>query len=545
MSRSRNLFDPGPPPDQTGGGPIRIERGGGREAMNRLARWLDNPIFVKHRRSRLRRGQFLPSLAVVMTLALCAVVIGYQWDGLRGGGTFGALMALQATILGFMGASQVGSSVNRARDSGVFEFHRVSPLPPWDLAFGFFFGAPVREYLLFASTLPFSLVCVAAGRPSVFGFFQLMVPLLLGAWLLHAVALLNSLLWKPSKSSARGVIGLVLFLVFGGGTMISAFAGAATTVDEAPTLNFFSLQLPWLVTLAIETLPAIGFLMLASARKIASERAPALSKPQAIACLASGSTLLLGLAWNIPEFGYWTLAVLYATIFGALILAIPATPGSAEYSKGVLGASREGRAHPSAWSDRGLNRLTIVAFALVTLVVPTVAWYAVDAQAPVTPFRPPMLSYSLPIAIGVFVVAYFGLALQYFQLRFARRAGALMGLFVFLTWILPLPLGAISAAGHARNAAPGDGPDTVSAVLASLSPVAGIALSSGVAELPGHQAVQMAALLPAIGFAFLFNNLVISVRRRIEKMILEATPKPARPDPDFEPAEKQEPILLG
>ncbi len=513
--------------------------------MNRLARWLDNPIFVKHCRSRLRRGQFLPSLAVVMTLGLCAVVIGYQYDGLRGGGTFGALMALQATVLGFMGASQVGSAVNRARESGVFEFHRVSPLPPLDLALGFFFGAPVREYLLFASTLPFSVVCVAMGRPSVFGFFQLMVPLLLGAWLLHAVSLLNSLLWKPSKNSARGVVALVLFLVFGGSGMIGAFAGATVSVDEAPTFHFFALALPWLVTLAIEILPAIGFLMLASTRKIASERAPALAKPQAIACLATGSTLLLGLAWNAPEFGYWTLAVLYTTILGALVLAIPVTPGSAEYSKGVLGASREGRAHPSTWSDRGLNRLTIVAFALVTLITPTVAWYAVDAQAPPTPFRSPMLSYSLPIAIGVFVVASFGLAWQYFQLRFAKRAGAFMGLFVFLTWILPLPIAAISAAGYARNAVPGQGPDTFSAALASLSPVAGIALSSGIGELPSQQIVQMAALLPPIGFAFLFNNLVVSVRRKLEKTILEATPAPTTPpDPEFELVEKQEPIAI-
>ena len=38
--------------------------------MNRLALWLDNPILVKHVRSRLRRVQMLPSIAVVMVIAL-------------------------------------------------------------------------------------------------------------------------------------------------------------------------------------------------------------------------------------------------------------------------------------------------------------------------------------------------------------------------------------------------------------------------------------------------------------------------------------------
>ena len=34
--------------------------------MNQLALWLDNPILVKHVRSRLRRSQILPSIAIVM-----------------------------------------------------------------------------------------------------------------------------------------------------------------------------------------------------------------------------------------------------------------------------------------------------------------------------------------------------------------------------------------------------------------------------------------------------------------------------------------------
>ena len=73
------------------------------------------------------------------------------------------LLALQAVILVVMGASQVGSSVGAARASGILDFHRVSPLTPAELTLGFFFGAPVREYVLFACTLPLSVLCLALG----------------------------------------------------------------------------------------------------------------------------------------------------------------------------------------------------------------------------------------------------------------------------------------------------------------------------------------------------------------------------------------------
>jgi hypothetical protein len=93
----------------------------------------------------------------VMILALGIVVMGYQYNRLNGGETFGALMILQTVILAVMGASQISSSMSKARELGILDFHRVSPMPAYSLALGFFFGAPIREYLMFAATLPFSI----------------------------------------------------------------------------------------------------------------------------------------------------------------------------------------------------------------------------------------------------------------------------------------------------------------------------------------------------------------------------------------------------
>jgi len=446
-------------------------------------------------------------------------------------------MALQSIILGVVGAAQVGGSVSRARESGIFEFHRVSPMSPLSVTLGFFFGAPVREYLMFAATLPFSLICVAAGRPSWQGFFQLMVPLLLSAWTLHALALLNSLIWKPSKSGAKALVGIVLFILFFSGGLAASFTQAAVTVDQDPTLMFYSLRLPWLVVLAIDLLPAIGFLMLASTRKIASERAHALSKPQAVACLAAGQLLLLGNLWDIEWFGYYALGILYATMAAAIVLTVTVTPNLGEYTKGVRKAVREGGRHPSAWSDRGLSRPALACFCAVVLIGPTLAWQAIEERAPWVSQRGEA-SYSLPIAIGVFVVAYFGLALQYFQLRFGKRGTTFLALFLFAAWVLPLVVGMIAVAGG--GAGPGSAQAVVGAVLASLSPVAGIALSAGLANMLPHQAIQAAALMPAIAFAFLFNNLVVRARRRIDREV--------NPDlfktPEADPLAEEKPVAV-
>jgi hypothetical protein len=509
--------------------------------MNRLALWLDNPILVKHARSRLRRMQLISSVAVVMVIALSIVVLGYEYNGLNGGQAFGVLMTLQVVVLGIVGAFQVGSSVAKARDSGILDFHRASPMPPYSMALGFFFGAPIREYLMFAATMPFSLVCVSMGKPSPLGFLQLMGTLVLVSWALQAIALLNSLAGKGGRSGSWGVVGLVLFLIFGGSWLVPGFAVAATAVDQMPLGSFYMFNLPWLVILAIDLFPAIGFLLVGSTRKLASERAHTLSKPQAVACLATGAALIIGTLWGLDVAFFWTLVVIYTLIVSSIVLIMAITPGRDEFAKGIRKAAKEGRKFPSSWSDRGLNRISLLCLCGVVLVASTVTWKAIERLAPWMT-QGVEVSYSLPIAIAVLVVAYFGLSLQYFLIRFGQRGSIFHALFLFTAWLLPLALGAISAAAAVQRRTPNSPPDVWSPAITSLSPVFGISFASGFAGAGrGEDVARAAALLPALTFALLFNNLVTSARRKIEK---EIHPEP---DPGAEPKarvdEIEEPIM--
>jgi len=91
----------------------------------------DNPIVVKHLRSRLRPGSMVVWLGGVVLV--CVAILGIHYF-LRGGLGLGHelewLLALQAYLIGILAAYQAGSALGGARESGTFEYYRLSPLPP-------------------------------------------------------------------------------------------------------------------------------------------------------------------------------------------------------------------------------------------------------------------------------------------------------------------------------------------------------------------------------------------------------------------------------
>ncbi len=55
---------------------------------------------------------------------------------------------------------------------------RLSPVSRRVMLSLFFFGAPIREYLLLATTLPYSALCAGFGAPSAHGLIQLLIALI-------------------------------------------------------------------------------------------------------------------------------------------------------------------------------------------------------------------------------------------------------------------------------------------------------------------------------------------------------------------------------
>ena len=201
----------------------------------KLAILLDNPILMKHVRARLRTAQVVPWAVVVLVICLCVLYGGYVSNTLITGQALGFLLFVQVVLLVFIGAQQISASVAGARVSGVIDFHRVSPLSRTAMVAGFFLGGPVREYLLAALTLPFALILGFLGPSGLIGLAAMELPILLGAWLFHAAALLSSLVTKKPRSSGGGAIGVIIAGLVFGQWIFFGIIGAATQLSAGVT----------------------------------------------------------------------------------------------------------------------------------------------------------------------------------------------------------------------------------------------------------------------------------------------------------------------
>jgi hypothetical protein len=506
-----------------------------------LREWLENPILIKHVRSRLRPQAFFSALVVVVVLCLCIAYAGYELDMFMTGGAAGWLLCLQIVIMVIMASSQVNASVNGARASGILDFHRVTPMTPTELTFGFFFGAPIREYLLFASTLPFLLICMAFGVPSPRAAIQLMILLITTGWCFQGLALLNGLISK-SKTATGNVIGTVVILTFLFINMLMTGRWYSVNLAEGEQrMSFYGISLPWLPVVLLYQLPFLFFILLASCRKMQSARLHPLSKPQAIVAMVTFAALILGGIWRQEQYDVLGIVALYLLTVPAILLTMMVTPNQAEYYKGLWRAQKQGRNRLPWWDDLSINGVALALIAGIVLAAGTMAWSFPGATSP--GYGRPQGSFPLALATAVLVVAYFGLALQYFQLRFAGRAKTYFGLFLFLTWALPMVAGTIQgwATGPMRTS-------EAAYPFYALSPIGGIGMVAAIGDEGFATAIQSSAITPALLFTFVFNYLLIGARKRVIKAVyiaaanLEPTPAEAAPFAPVPHVKSQEPL---
>jgi hypothetical protein len=491
---------------------------------DRIREWVDNPIFVKHIRSRLRPQPLLSSMVVLVLLNLCLAYAGYELNLYTTGTVAGWIVAFQVVLLGVMGAAQVNASVNGARASGILDFHRVSPLTPTELTLGFFFGAPIREYALFAATIPFTVLCMAFGVPSFRGFLQLMIIIVTTSWTIHGVMLLNGLISR-AKNPTGGVVGVVVFLFFFFAWIVMGAQYSVNIVENDHRLSFFGVSLPWLPVVLLNQLPVLFFLLLAGTRKMESQRLHPLSKPQALVAMLTFATLVLGGIWQQEGYEIYEIVALYLLTIPAILLTMMITPSQAEYTKGLFRARKQGKARLPWWDDLSVNWFCLVLLAGIVLAAGTLAG-TVAAGAPVRlPNGRALGPYPLALAAAVLTVAYFGLAWQYFQLRFRGRSVMYLGLFLFIFWGLPLIAGSIHsmAFGPMRSSEAGY-------PIFALSPVAGIGMIAAMGGEAMAYPVQAAAMTPILLFTFVFNYLLIGARRRVIKTVLIQGGKKTEPD---------------
>jgi hypothetical protein len=293
---------------------------------------------------------------------------------------------------------------------------------------------------------------------------------------------------------------------------------SAALVDLDLRLTFFGISLPWLAVVLLHLSAILFFVYLAARRKMSSERIHPLSKVQAISALATLAFLLAGTIWAREVDDPLEVVALYLLVITAILLILMVTPDRAEYFKGLWRTRKAGKPRLPWWDDLALNRTFLATISALVLVAATFiknGANGIEAQGPRSAG-----AFALAIAVCVVVVAYFGLAHQYFALVFGPRGKIYFGLFLFLAWLVPLLAGSIvemasgpPLAGHASQ----------SGVIFSLSPIAGIGLAATSGDGGSYSTgIQASAITPALFFAFVFNSLLVSARRMAHRAFLAA-----------------------
>lgn len=179
-----------------------------------------NPIVVRCWRSRMRLRGFLPWAVIVVVL--CAFVFFMVFNALSERMHAETAMAaracllpmliIQGVILLLLGTGAVTTNLTIEEDEGMIEFQRLTPLPPaWKIA-GYLFGLPVREYVLFALTLPFTIAVIWLGHLPLAAVVKVYAVLATSTVLYHLTGYVAGFTLRKRKLGSRLVQIAVIML---------------------------------------------------------------------------------------------------------------------------------------------------------------------------------------------------------------------------------------------------------------------------------------------------------------------------------------------
>jgi hypothetical protein len=525
----------------------------------------NNPIFIRYCRSelRLKRAAFWYLLTFMVTAFTVAVI--YSPMVIRGVDAQTAaraalfpLMVIQGIILLFLGTGNVASGMVREKVEDVFNYQRLTPLPVRDKIIGYLFGLPVREYVMFAITLPFLAFIIIAGKVPASAWIPFYAVFLCSALLYHLTGLFAGMIgkWRWSGRLAQWMIVVLYFvlpqfshlglLVFEYLTVRPTFRekilplvqgsmpgndGAAAIAGVAQSVPFFHLSLSGTLFSFLIQGALIALFARMIARKWAGESTPAVGKPLALVTLGSFGILALGNLWTMlrvesaplpmlhpgsPEAMKAALAVIPLVLAGtltllAILLMISAVPGPIAQRMGQLRARRQERARLNWWEDHASGyRLTGLLIVVIAAFIGVAFHQLYNASAFHIAGTPVQAAAVLPITVALLLVYVQGIKEQ--------LGGRPLSIFVLLHGFGPL-LCAILVGVSNNDAA------ELALLVAGLSPIALLPLSATLLAEHAAAANELAAAHRALGAGMLtlfLANLWLHLRaRRVRQSVLD------------------------
>lgn len=185
-------------------------------------RWSVNPIWQKSVRSRMRPRHMLSWGIVTITVTVFLALIIYMTmteqemttsrDAAKA--VLPAVVVVQAIILMMFGTGAVAAGVSQERDEGLLDYQRMTPMRPTAKILGYLFGLPVREYALFALTLPVVAIAAAYSGFSVLTLVHFYAVFFTSVLVYHMTGLVAGMVTPKARLASMGSIGLVAVLYF-------------------------------------------------------------------------------------------------------------------------------------------------------------------------------------------------------------------------------------------------------------------------------------------------------------------------------------------
>ena len=533
----------------------------------------ENPIFRRYCRSRLRPQGL--GLALLITVLIAGFITTFIYSlGIRSSMAaadaarmcINPLLFIQGIILFVLGTAQVAGGMTAERDEGVIDYQRLIPMSPLAKVVGYLFGLPVREYVMFLATLPFTAWSMWRGQVAWNVWLPLYLTVMSSALLYHFTGLLTGTVARNRRWAFLLSIGLVFALY----TIIPQVAkfglvffkyltiwpvydeclpgilpsGASGMVRAAlrlsPTVKFFNLDFSEVVFTAFSQGGLILTFTVMLCRKWRRTEAHLLGKMWAAGFFVWIQILLLGNALPLIKPGslfpwpgdYLNQAALLSGVYGLvtlllmIVLATIITPTANHQLCGWRRARKQGKSALPPLADAATGSW----FVLVMAVAGAAGWFLFTRALVESPWVP---GHQMPLLVlGYFTAVMVAAGLGY-QTLLETRGGHVVGLAVIFVGVVPVMVGTVLA---------GISPNFASAAtwLIGISPAsmpfyaAGSLLS--IEDLP----VQVSRTMPQAFSLWLAVSLVITAwlvaslmakRKAMAKRIL-ANPTGAAPTQD-------------
>lgn len=465
--------------------------------LQHLKVW-QNPIVWKNFQSRTRKQAIFSFLLVLVISAFVTFttyggVMRFEGDPVVAARTTIVPLALvQWFIMMLAATGRVTSGIIHEIVTGTIEYTRMTPLSPFEKVFGYLFGLPVREYLLFFLTMPFMLFLLVRGEIPLSVIFPVYLVFFSSAILFHMVGMVLGLVLKEWRLSVVFTIALVIainwvlpFFSFLGFPILQYLtvrpvfsekitpllpSDAVPSIEGAPQLitdltagvDFYT----WEISTTFFSLLLQGLLIftlgLMVYRKWENDFGHSLSKLYALFFYIAVQLFCIGTLWPNLTFNADELVAIGLTssdslvdqyafiiplIYGffsislALWLVYVVTPSLDEYRSGLLRSHKLTQLNQpplSRLDDQAGGLLTTSILAFSTFGFLLLVEMVMVRTGPLQDVPPDLIGILRMPLFALLVTYYFAMSLEYLEMR--RFA-----LLFLMVWIVPILLAIFGA----------------------------------------------------------------------------------------------------